>query len=94
MARSQQQVRPPSAAKAEAMTSQLTSQMTSQIASQRQSAETTRLHAQVDFIHRYWLREFGCYPDHADSMTIIGVIAALDEMASLPPGRVVVDVGA
>lgn len=80
MARSQQQVLVPSAAEAGAR------------ASSRQSEETSRLHAQVDFIHRYWLREFGCYPDPADSMTIIGVIAALDEMASTQGlDRVVVD---
>lgn len=40
------------------------------------------LTAKVDAVHRYWLREFGAYPSGEDSLTIIGVIAALDEMTS------------
>ncbi len=50
----------------------------------RQRAATEQLHEQLDYVHRYWLREFGCYPKGEDSMAIVGAIAALNEMASLP----------
>jgi hypothetical protein len=40
------------------------------------------LAVKVDAIHRYWLREFGAYPDPEDSMLIVSVIAALDELAA------------
>jgi hypothetical protein len=53
---------------------------------ERQQEETARLHAEVDYVHRYWLREFGAYPRPEDSMAIIGVIAALDEMRTLAGG--------
>lgn len=46
---------------------------------QRQRSVDT-LAAKVDAIHRYWLREFGHHPDPDDSMLIVSVIAALDEL--------------
>lgn len=40
---------------------------------------TETLHQIVGHIHDYWLRTFGEPPRIEDSVTIIGVIAALDE---------------
>lgn len=53
----------------------------------RQRAETDRLHAQVDYVHRYWKREMGSYPRAEESMSVVIVIAAMNEMAALPCQR-------
>lgn len=50
----------------------------------RQRAETERLHAQVDYVHRYWKRELGAYPRPDESMSIVVAIAAMNEMAAAP----------
>lgn len=44
---------------------------------------TETLHQIVGHIHDYWLRTFGEPPRNEDAVTIIGVIAALDELHNL-----------
>lgn len=45
--------------------------------------ETEHIAFLVDYVHRYWVRTFGQHPHIDESVTIIGVIAALDEMHAL-----------